>query len=129
MEIAVTRDGPGATTFVVVRGALDAAGLIEAMRRDFETGEVRDVVTDLSEADLSDLDHEDLRRIAAENKALSAGRASAKSAIVVRGEGARLLAGLYQAIAASESLGTRLRIFETRDAASAWLAGDGATDG
>ncbi|MEQ8586787.1 MAG: hypothetical protein RLO01_02415 [Thalassobaculaceae bacterium] len=106
-----------------IRGRADSTGIIDTIRQAFEIQPADNSIWDLSEADLSELDHRSLQQIIDAAKPINRQRKDgARTALVAGREDARALLSLFRALNQYAPSHIEYRVVGSIEEAKRWIA-------
>ena len=109
-------------TIYYVRGTVSRGDVVEAIEDFYEKGPVtKNVLWDLSQADLQDIKAHDVQLIANVPRRVLELREGGKTAIVAHEDLAYGLSRMYQVTTGSAELPYELQVFRDIDAARSWI--------
>lgn len=113
----------GGLTTYTVEGSVTSDEIVSTIRNFYEKGPVtRDVLWDVSQADLLGVDADDIRRISQVPLQSPDRRKGGKTAIVAPADLAYGLSRMYQSSSKTQELPFTVKVFRDTDKAKEWLA-------
>jgi len=121
----IEKNVDGELTEYRVQGGVRVEDYVTCIHEFYTTGSVtRNVLWDLTEADVEHLGPEDIRKLARAPEGVTRDRDGGKTAIVAPPDLSFGRARIYEFTANLEDVGIELRVFRSRADALQWLASD-----
>lgn len=123
-NVETRHDADAGVVLFIMRGRVTLEDFLEAGDAHFGRHATPRAVWDLRRADLSGLEVEDLKRVAARSREAAVSRSDPRTALVVDSEADMLLARLFDALSETRESPVIYEVFFDLEPAWAWLGVD-----